>query len=93
MIVQKRNTKFYSINKGQKMDRLTDIENARHEERVRIADRIDHTQLKMQSISRLFWLPGIWNNMFANLDNHLTFNFSTVPGSAHIEIARLCSML
>ena len=30
--------------------------------------------------------------MFANLDNDLTFNFSTVPGSAHVEIARLCRL-
>ena len=85
---------FTQLTKVRKWDklicRLTDIEKARHEERVRISDRIEHTQLKMQSISRLFWLPGIWNNMFANLDNDLTFNFITVPGSAHVEIARLC---
>ena len=30
--------------------------------------------------------------MFANLDNDLTFNFSTAPGSAYVEIARLCSL-
>ena len=30
--------------------------------------------------------------MFANLDNDLTFNFITVPGSAHVEIARFCRL-
>ena len=30
--------------------------------------------------------------MFANLNNDLTFNFRTVPGSAHVEIAWLCRL-
>ena len=30
--------------------------------------------------------------MFANLDNDRTFNFITVPGSANVEIARLCRL-